>query len=341
MNDETEAADRLLAAIRTAAGNPHIDWAAPPQPLAGGFWAQMWRVRLSGHAPLAGDLVARVMPEAAIAARETAVQTYLASTGYPTPTVHLAAAPGPDLDRAWMLMDHAPGAPLLADLSGPAAILRLPRIARTLPDQLARHAATLHRMDPSPISEHLQLDHTDSDDIDDLLRRLRDQASTIDRSDLTRIADHLHQHRPSTDRTVICHGDLHPFNILTHPDSDTVLDWSATLVADPAYDVAFTRLLLANPPLTAPAPLRPVISFAGRALADRFTTTYANNAPAPLDPDQLHWFSQLQALRILTEVATWHTNDELDAHPGHPFFALSPVATDLLTENTGLDLDGP
>jgi aminoglycoside phosphotransferase (APT) family kinase protein len=338
---QAETTNSLLAAIRTAADNTDLNWAAPPQPLTGGFWAQMWKINLTGDAALTGDLVARVMPDPAIAARETAVQTYLASAGYPTPTVHISAPPGPDLDQAWMLMDHAPGAPLLTGLSGPTAIARLPRFARTLPDQLARHAATLHRMDPSPIAEQLHPDHTDGDDIDDLLRRVHDQAATIDRADLTRATDHLNQHRPPTDVSVICHGDLHPFNILTHGDGDTVLDWSASLVADPAYDIAFTRLLLANPPLTAPAPLRHAINLAGRALAHRFATTYTRAAQAGLDPDQLHWYGQLHALRILTEVATWHAHDELANHPNHPFLNLVPAATRLLAHDTAIDTSAP
>lgn len=335
----TETTNQLLAAIRTAAGNADLNWASTPQPLTGGFWAQMWQVNLTGHATLTGDLVARVMPEPAIAARETAVQTYLASAGYPTPTVHLAAAPGPDLDQAWMLMDHAPGAPLLTGLAGPSALARLPRTARALPDQLACHAAALHRIDPSPISEHLQHDRTDGDDIDDLLGRVRDQTIAIDRPDLTGAANHLHRHRPPAGVSVICHGDLHPFNVLTHAHGDTVLDWSATRVAHPAYDIAYTQLLLANPPLTAPAPLRPAIGLAGRALAHRFTTTYERHAPQQMQAEHVNWYSQLHALRILTEVGTWHAHDELADHPHHPFLTLAPATTLLLADATGLNIE--
>jgi aminoglycoside phosphotransferase (APT) family kinase protein len=319
--------EQLLTAIRVAAGNYHVAWAEAPAPLSGGFWAQMWRVRLDGHRPLAGDLVARVMPEPVIATRETAVQTYLASAGYPTPTVRLAAPPGPNLDRAWMLMDHAPGQPLLADLSGPDALSRLPRIARALPDTLARHTAQLHRIDPSPVQHATAT----GDDIDSLLQSLHDHAAGIDRSDLADAAERLHRHRPRSDLTVICHGDLHPFNILTHPDGDTVLDWSATRLAHPAYDIAFTHLLLRHPPLDAPTPLRPIVELAGRALARRFLTSYQRQTGQPVDPGQLDWFHRLHALRILTEVGSWHANDELDKHPSHPFLQLTPIAANLIS----------
>ena len=75
----------------------------------------------------------------------------------------------------------------------------------------------------------------------------------IDRPDLTTAAERPPAGTdPPSDASVICHGDLHPFNILTHPDGDTVLDWSATRIAHPAYDIAFTHLLLATLPCTPP-----------------------------------------------------------------------------------------
>ena len=335
MSFEVETTNRLLGAIRTAAGNSDVDWAEPPRPLSGGFWAQMWSIRLTGPASLTGELVARVMPDPAVAARETEVQTHLASTGYPTPPVRLAAPPGPDLDRAWMLMDYAPGAPLLSGLSGPSAIARLPRIARTLPDQLARHAAALHRVDPSPLSNH-----TD-DAIDNLLQGLRQHTTDIDRPDLTRVADHLHRQRPPTSVQVICHGDLHPFNILTHRDGDTVLDWSAARVADPAYDAAFTRIVLGHPPLTAPTALQPIIAAVGRGLARRFTRTYNRHAHQPVDHDQLQWHTGLHALRIIAEVAAWRANDELDNRADHPFPTLAPALTPALEARTDTKITNP
>lgn len=324
MDPDETTLEQLLRAIRRAAAAPSLAWARPPRRLSGGFWAQMWRIRLSDTSEgLEGELVARVMPNAEVAARETAVQAHLADHGYPTPHVRLAAGPGPDLDRAWMLMDLAPGKPLLAGLSGLSALIRLPRLARSLPDRLARHAATLHRIDPGPLRDQ-DLSATAR------LRRLHDQATGIGRDDLAASAEWLEANRPDFGGSVICHGDLHPFNILTDPGGDTVLDWSATQITDPAYDVAFTRLLLGHPPLGAPRPLEPVIAFAGRALAARFTRTYDDLAPRPVDEERLDWFTELHALRMLTEVAVWYAQDEVDLHRGHPFLTLQKPLTALL-----------
>lgn len=313
---ERPRANELLEAIRATVGQPTLDWACRPEPLIGGFWAQMWRIRLDTNRPgLGGELVARVMPEPAVAAREIAVQSFLARVGYPTPIIRLSSSPGPHLDRAWMLMDHAPGRTLLAELSGPAALARLPRLARALPDRLAHHAAALHAVDPAPLRDII--------DGQDQLDGLRRQAAAIERADLVAVAERLDSARPSARRVVVCHGDLHPFNILTHPSGDTVLDWSAAQIADPAYDVAFTQLLLANPPLPAPRPLRPAIAAAGRMLAARFTRTYDRWAQEPVDRGRLDWYGDLHALRILTKVATWHANDEVDQHASHPYLDLT------------------
>ena len=63
---------------------------------------------------------------------------------------------------------------------------------------------------------------------------------------------------PTSEQAVVCHGDLHPFNILDHGGALVVVDWTGAVVADPCFDLAFTELLLANPPLALPKQLAPV-----------------------------------------------------------------------------------
>jgi len=64
----------LLAVLRRAVG-PDVDYESPPTSLAGGFWAQLVRFRLRGApAGWGRELVARVMPDSWIAAKETAIR---------------------------------------------------------------------------------------------------------------------------------------------------------------------------------------------------------------------------------------------------------------------------
>ena len=130
---------------------------------------------------------------------------------------------------------------------------------------------------------------------------------------------------------VVCHGDLHPFNVLADGDQTVVLDWTAGQIAHPAYDLAFTHLLLADPPLNAPKAVRPIINAAARRIANRFITTYRKIAPHPIDPVTLDWYRGLQGCRILTDLAGWRAAGELDAHHGHPWLAMEASLKPLLT----------
>ena len=114
--------------LRAATWTPTLAFDSPPGRLTGGFWAELVAFRLRG-APYGwqGDLVARVMPDPRIAAKETAIQTQVAAQGFPTPSVHLAGGPDDGLGRAFMVMDHAKGRPLLGGLGGLGAVAALPR----------------------------------------------------------------------------------------------------------------------------------------------------------------------------------------------------------------------
>ena len=320
---DTTTTDRLLDALRNSTGNGELDWARPPAPLAGGFWAEMYRIELADPPPgLDGRLVARIMPDPDpdTAALETAIQHHVHRHGLPVPAIRAAAGPTNELGRAWMIMDHAPGQPLLAGLDATTAIRHAPTLYRRLPDHLARAAAQLHCC---PTAGTDVDDHRDRADINTLLARIAEQANTIERPDLVAASSDLADHTPP-DR-VICHGDLHPLNLLSHDDDWTLIDWSAAALADPHYDLAFTTLMIANPPLGGPAPVRAVARSIGGKIARRFLRTYEQLSGRPVDPDRLMWGQRVHALRALTELATWEHHNRLDDHQGHPWIVLRPA----------------
>ena len=96
----------------------------------------------------------------------------------------------------------------------------------------------------------------------------------------------------------MCHGDLHPFNVLDDDGPLVVLDWTGAVVADPCFDLALTELLLANPPLVLPGPgsgrPRPAGSSPGGS-------SPPTPAPTPASPDHLPWFRALHGARVLIE----------------------------------------
>ncbi len=299
----------------------------PPKRLSGGFWAEMWILTFAadgGRPP--NRAVLRLAPDARHSAWETTIQAGVAAQGYPTPQIHASDTAHEGL-RAWSVMAFAEGRPLLAGLKGMRALATLPRLATDLPDTLARAAADLHRLDPAPI----EADLGGRAGIDAILDGYLDRTLALADAPLRRTVEWLAGNRPDERPTVVCHGDLHPFNVLSDGHRHVVVDWTAAQITHPAYDLAFTQLLLSHPPLAAPGPLRPVIGAAGRRVANRFLATYRQIAPYPIDSNTLNWYRQLQACRILVDIAEWRADATTDDHRGHPWFAIEPALRPLLT----------
>lgn len=313
-------------------GNPDLALDGAPVQLHGGFWAEMWTLPLEAatRAQLPAKVVLRVAPDAQLAAWETTFQAGVAEQGYPTPRIRaFDYEPRPD-QRAWCVMDHADGVPLLAGLSGARALLALPRLATGLPDTLARSAAELHRLDPAPVETDLARTTGRAIGVDGLLEHYSARSRELADISLQRTVERLSAARPSAATRVLCHGDLHPFNVLTTSTGHVVLDWTSGQIAHPAYDLAFTHLLVANPPLATPTPLRPIVTAAARRLADRFITTYRKLSAHTVDSDTLDWYRTLHACRIMTDIIQWRVEGTLDAHQGHPLLAMEPVLRPLL-----------
>jgi aminoglycoside phosphotransferase (APT) family kinase protein len=303
------------------------------QPLLGGQWAAMARVRISGApAGVPEDLVLRVVPEAVMGAKELAVQRAAHAAGVTTPMVQLLGQQGGPLGGAWAVMDLAPGRPLLADLNGAAAIRQLPALLRRLPTQLADTMLAVHRIEPTTVENAVRSAAPGAPlRVEDLWHHLHAASGGPLRTALER----LWESRPTEGRIVVCHGDLHPFNLLLDEDGMvTVLDWTAALIAPPAYDVAFTWLLLGHPPLAAPAPLRPVIGAGAAVLSRRFLREYRAREPR-LDMEQVRWFAGLHACRVLVDLATWRAAGDPRSR-SHPWRLVAPGAARALRRATGV-----
>ncbi len=322
--------EHALAALRKLEA-PNLQLAATPKRLGGGFWAEMWTLQLDQPGPYVPNrVVLRLAPDAQLAAWETTTQAAVADQGYPTPVIRASDHEPHGSERAWSVMDHATGTPLLGGLSGLRAIGSLPRLATRLPDTLARAAADLHRLDPEPIETAIQRATDRTIGVDGLIDHYVGRARQLSDAPLQRALERLAGNRPDARLRVVCHGDLHPFNVLADGDQHVVLDWTASQIAHPAYDLAFTQLLLTNPPLAAPKPLRPIINAAARRIADRFLATYRKIGPHPIDADTLDWYRTLQGCRIMTDLASWRADGTTETHHGHPWFAIEPALRPLL-----------
>ena len=331
----------LLQAVRGAIGDADVEFVAGPTPLTGGFWARLATFRLA-DAPVewSGPLVVRVMPDEQTAVKETVFQRAVAAQGYPTPRV-LAAGSAADgiAGQGYIVMEHAPGRPLLPGLTGVRSLVQIPALARRLPETLADVLVRLHRLDPAPVAHDLEAAAAEKPVLSGMLEQLETTAAGLDRPDLASAAAWLTSRPPRhIDRMVICHGDMHPFNVLVAGDGrTTVLDWSTAVLAPPAYDVAFTSLLLGEPPLAMSGPLRRVIPLAGRALSHRFVSAY-ERAAGPVDHEAVGWCQAIVCLRALVEVASWLAEGTVADRTGHPWLVVGDSFAARLTDRTSVPI---
>ena len=336
MTVDTGIAERLIGVLRSAAGTPGLEYERRPEPMRGGFWAELFSFSLANPpASWPAELVARLMPDPGSARKETIVQRAVAAAGFPTPLVRAAGGPDSGLGRAFMVMDRAPGGPALAGLDGlsPAAV---PRLLRQIPDLLATSMVRLHALDPGLVRGELKQLREVPVTVPDLLGALGRFAGEFGRTDLVDAARWLTAHPPGPAPDVICHGDLHPFNLLADGDRVTVLDWSTALLAPRAHDVGFTSLQLSEPALRVPRWQRPLVRTFGRVLARRFVRGYQRRAAVTVGSGELRWHQAVVCLRALTEVASWVHQGTDDAQAGHPWLVSGPAFARRLTSLTGI-----
>ena len=332
--------EALLAALRQAANAPQLRFLAPTERLAGGFWAEIIAVRLGGGPPeLDGDLVVRIMPDPVVATQELIVQKEVVAQGFPAPRVRLSGGPDDGLERPFIVMDRVQGRPPIQKVSGIAALAVVGRAALRLPQLLASVTARLHALDPAPLRERLEGADAVVVDLDDLLALLLQRAESVNRSDLVRAAERLPATRPTSLAEVICHGDLQPLNLLVDENGRvSVVDWSVALIADPAFDLAFTAMVMALAPVAVPRGLRATVAATARNGSRTFLRRYRRHAPAPaarVSTESLAWHAAVHCLRALVEVAEWAEAGTADERAGHPWLVMGPQMAARLAAASG------
>jgi aminoglycoside phosphotransferase (APT) family kinase protein len=330
--------DALLRVMTERAGRQQ-SFLRPPIPMAGGFWAAIYSFELNDPpADMSGPLVLRVMPMEGVIS-ETIVQRVVAEQGYPTPRV---VADGNDagLGGAFMVMEHVEGAPLLAGLGIGRLLLQLPATLRRLAHQMSTAALQLHALDPRPVSDALVEAGIDvgSLGVEARFVEVREAARSTS-SGFEGVLAWLEQRRPSMAPVVVCHGDIHPFNMLVAPDgSCNVLDWTNGNLCRREYDVGFTAALLMCAPLEASRIAQRPVGVVTASLSRRFVDSYRRFAPINLDV--VEWFETLQYARCLAAVAT----SPLD-HPiigtKHPFRLAAPAMVRQVRMITDVTIDLP
>jgi aminoglycoside phosphotransferase (APT) family kinase protein len=268
--------------------------------LHGGFWAEIFAFELADPPRgFEGELVLRLMPDAARAKRESAVHAVVAEAGFATPRVRAAGDASGGLGRAFIVMDRIAGGSIAGGLPLRERLAALPRV----PVFLAGALLELHALPAAALRERLAARGlpTETLGVDALLAELERTIAALAASDLAHALDGLHKTRRRESDTVLCHGDMHAFNlILRDGQVAAVIDWTNARLAEPEFDVAYSALLLEQLPIDAPAFIRPLLRRAGRHAARRFVAEYRKRRA--LDPDKLAWYDALHALAGLVRV---------------------------------------
>ncbi len=97
---------------------------------------------------------------------------------------------------------------------GAGAIAALPRLARRLPDTLAKTMSRLHRLDVTPVRKRMAAAGIDMSSVGAVIESLTTGAALSGRADLEAASRWLIEYAPAAGPEVVCHGDLHPFNVL-------------------------------------------------------------------------------------------------------------------------------
>ncbi len=333
---------QLLSHLRIELAVAALGLAEPAQRLAGGFEALTLVIRLSGEVPpsLTGPLVLRVLPEPGGARRSLAEATFqnaVAAAGFPAPAVVVAGGRRTVSGRAFNLMKHVPGRPMMQALRGVDAVGRVAR-------QLARAHAELHDLPTAGIEESLRSTGLSGRiGVGELLREAQRYGADAALAHLRECVDWLAGNGPAEhgDRSV-CHGDFHPGNVMMDAGNLTgVLDWSGPRIAHAEYDVATTLLLLdvAGPKLTGGIARDTLRTFA-KAYVDAYRGHLA------VDADRLRYYRALRAFRAFARGSAAcapcadPTLVPREHYPWAEHDALLSLA-EVLHETTGLDVPLP
>nr|WP_206038093.1 phosphotransferase family protein [Rhodococcus sp. HNM0569] len=204
------------------------------------------------------------------------------AAGVPVPQVVEVASPGTadDIGSAYLLMHKVNGEAL------PQRLLRddhYARVRTTLPYELGRVAARIHRMDPSALPGL-----AGGDQVQELFDEYTRTGPPLPVLEIA--FAWLRAHRPSESRDTVVHGDFRNGNVLVDEDGITaVLDWELVHRGDPMEDLGW--LCVKTWRFGSP---HPVGGFGSR---DELFRGYHDESGTAPDAEAVHWWEVYGTLR--------------------------------------------
>lgn len=320
--DDVVLADELLAELAPVVGRGGLTYVEPLQQLTGGYFTENHRFRLADMpAPWDRTLVLRLFPPTVpehVVRLEATVQRGVAAAGLPTPEVVHFDIDGRLDGRRYFVMEFMSGVPMMGGIDLGTVLRQGPQLLTRLSRMTAEVQAELHSIDPTPIIDQvgdipIRLDRW--------FERLQDvvDAGAIGFEHARRWL--IENQPPEAERLVLCHGDLHPGNLLVDERGrmTAVLDWTVATLAEPALEVGFTTMALSLAPIDATPFVQRIVRVFGRGIARRYRRAYLDRNPIDLSAQPYY-----EALRCAMEVgnaALWR----LAVADGRPDELLRPT----------------
>ena len=319
--DSPQLSEKLIAYLGNELENPGLAYAENLKQLQGGYETTIYRFQLKG----VGDsysqpLVLRLYPKSygtQNATWESTIQNMLVNAGYPAPKAHFVCTDMSILGGAFFIMDYIPGQLLM---SAPLD---------TVLETLGKTHAELHKIDPTNLFDSFQ-EAGVSDyvyGLDSRFNNLRERAKKQPwiQAGVQWLLDHR---PPEPDQVSVCHGDFHPLNILVENERVTgILDWSGFVVADPAFDVANTLVLITIPVKHLIDLPDEVSAFDWNLAAEQYLSAYQQIKE--LDQTNLDYYRVRRCLLALVEGVVWQ----------HPLIIQDLIET--IQKITGLQIELP
>ncbi len=219
---------------------------------------------------------------------ETTVLAAMASTEVPVPALRWVDLDGSRLGRPSLIMDVVPGGCDGFVLNGTLPLDARVRIATAIYD----HLAHIHLLDWRALGLTEVLDDPGDQAalaaLDSWTGQLR-EVQLDPEPELTYVIAWLRANAPTSERSVVVHGDFKPGNVLLDGETVTaVLDWETAHLGDPHEDLGWvTNPLRAGEHRIAGA-------WEPSDLLERWSATTG----WPVDLDAVHWWQVLANLKL-------------------------------------------
>jgi aminoglycoside phosphotransferase (APT) family kinase protein len=307
---------KLLEYLRARLAAPELAYASPPERFTAGVENRVYGFRLVGGPPaLDVPLVLRLYAngtEPSRARLEACVQHAVSVQGFPAPRAVDVCENLAVLGAPFIVMERLPSRIMLepiAQVGGGnlAPLVNWRGLLVRMPAAIAELMASLHQLDPTLLQRELSAAGLDPGELSSeahvrsIQTRIEDAALPGFAAATTWLADHA---PPHPRRLAICHGDLWFGNVMEEGRRITgLIDWSAitVLIADPAYDVGTTSVMLAAGMADMPRVLRLISSWFQRGMASRFLKQYRKRSA--VDPEAVRYYQLVRCLDFLTFVA--------------------------------------